>query len=142
MSLVLLGTDWVSEDEPCYVLREEDAQAPDGKGFHRYQIAKVMRGDKLVEFRKDMGLSVNFTGEPVAIVGGCTDPETGRMYIEETFGSLLEVLQRVRGQYGYEAPERPKPTDLVDYYHTIWDRQEKQGKALSTFGAAGKIQRS
>ena len=36
-------------------LYEIAEQAPDSSGFHRYQVILVNRGDKLAEYRVDMG---------------------------------------------------------------------------------------
>ena len=92
---VLYGTHWISEDEPCLGLFEMHEQSPDSRGFHRYQIIYVMRGDKPAEYRKDMGSYKKWRGCPqLRILGGANID--GKFYIEETVGRLRDIADYER----------------------------------------------
>ena len=47
----------VQDGEKAYALYETNEMAPDNSGIRRYQTVLVNRGDKLAEFRLDMGSS-------------------------------------------------------------------------------------
>jgi len=49
-------------NEKAHAYYEIHEQSPDSSGFHRYRIIYVIRGDRLAEFRQDMGLASNFKG--------------------------------------------------------------------------------
>jgi len=91
------GTHWVTEDEPCLGLYEMNLQSPNSRGFHRYQIIFVMRGDKPAEYRRDMGLAKNFKADQLRVLGGVKDDVTGKFYIEHTVGELREIADQRRG---------------------------------------------
>jgi len=90
------GTSYVLVDEPAMGLKEENHISPITRQWHRYQIIQVVRDDKIAEYREDMGASKNFKGGQVNIVGGVIDPDTKRIYIEETVGSLREYAQQLK----------------------------------------------
>ena len=92
---ILYGTTWISEDEPCLGLFEIHLQSPGNRGFHRYQIIYVMRGDMPAEYREDMGTEVSWLGaEQIRIPGGAM--ENGKYYVEETVGSLRQMAAQLR----------------------------------------------
>ncbi len=88
-------TDYVIDDEPCYNLSELNLVADDGK-FHRYQILAVMRGDRLAEYKEDMGLTKDFKAHQLRVMGG--DIQNNRIYIEETVASLREEANLMRDE--------------------------------------------
>ena len=45
----------INGDEKAFWLTEFPYQSPKSRGFHRYQIIYVLRGDKLAEYHTDMG---------------------------------------------------------------------------------------
>ncbi len=45
----------INGNEKAFALYEIEEQSPDSRGFHRYQVILVKRGDHLAEFRTDMG---------------------------------------------------------------------------------------
>ncbi len=97
MAKIICGTNVVSEDEPCLGLFEMHLQSPCSRGYHRYQIIYVMRGDRPAEFRRDMGKAANFKGvEQFRIPGGAYDETTQRYYVEHSVGELVEIADRMR----------------------------------------------
>ncbi len=62
MSKIVLATLEVNVNEKAYSLQEFHEQSLGSKGFHRYRVIMVNRGDRLAEYREDMGLAKNFKG--------------------------------------------------------------------------------
>ncbi len=104
MAQLLYGTTWIGEDEPCMGLFEINLQSPGSRGFHRYQILKVIRNDEVVEYREDMGLAKKWKGkDQLRILGGVK--ENGKFYIEETVGRLRLMADQLRGNSGLDKRE-------------------------------------
>lgn len=57
-------TTYVRRGEPAYALAEINLPTPDHKAKHRYQIIYVLRGDKVTEFRRDLGDRSKFGDAP------------------------------------------------------------------------------
>jgi hypothetical protein len=94
---VMLGTNWIQFDEKCAGLFELNYQSPGNKGFHRYQIILVARGDDIYEYRKDMGQAKKFKGiDQLRIPGGVMDKLTGKMNIVHTVGELMDIADKLR----------------------------------------------
>lgn len=139
---IIIGTNAVGLDEPCWGLHEFNERTPDSRGIHRYQVFKVLRDGKLVEFRRDLGPAEKFkiTQEIVAPGGiPLAFDAHGRMTrgeAVETVGRLIDAADDVR-----EGPasvhEKPVPYDLIGAYRTLPDKRKKRRKALSTFGPGG-----
>lgn len=85
----------VSMDEPCVGLYEVDIQSPGNRGFHRYQVIKVMRNDKVAEAWVDLGLSSEWPHDIVRIPGGVRDNK-GVFHIVHTVGELIDIANEVR----------------------------------------------
>ena len=96
MAKLIYGTCFVEESEPCLGLFEMNLQSPGNRGWHRYQILYVMRGDSPSEFRKDMGLARKFKANQFRIPGGAWDEITDRYYVEHTVGELVEMANDMR----------------------------------------------
>lgn len=102
---ILIGTQWVSEDDPCIEAYEQDVMAPDNSGFHRYEVYRVMRNDRIAEYRQDKGSSDNFRGiEPVVILGGLVYPD-GKMEIFETVGRMRDMIDQYRNHVHFDNKE-------------------------------------
>ena len=63
-------------------------QAPDGTGWHRYQIISVVRDDRLAEYEEDLGPREGFSADEFEIPGGVWDPATGKGQILHTVAEL------------------------------------------------------
>ena len=55
MSKLVSAAIEVHLDEPAFNLVEVNLQAPDNSGWRRYQIISVVRGERLAEYREDLG---------------------------------------------------------------------------------------
>lgn len=141
MSKLLFGTHYVLPDEPCLELKELNEPRPDSKGVHRYQTVVVVRNDKLVHYRRDLGPAKACTAVEFFMPGGMRDPDTGRIYIWETVGRLMEAADDERaGIYG--RPDPPEGIDLIGGYYDSFDKKARRRKRQSTFGYGGVTQRS
>lgn len=139
MANLLIGTNIVSMDEPCYFLAETNERTPDSKGVHRYQSITVIRNDQQVVCRRDLGPAANFDVEEFQIPGGATDPTTGRVYIEETVGRLIEIANILRERPREQT--RPQNPNLIQVFRDQPDIRRRVRKKVSTFGYGGTIQR-
>ena len=131
----------VSEDEPCYWLTELHLQAPDYKGFRRYQIVWVVRDDALAQYITDLGLASKYKGvEQFSVQGGGTDEDTGRIWIEHTVAELQEIADIHRA--GLMGKPEHKPRDLKLALLTQLDEQRIGRSRRSTFGAYSRVERN
>ncbi len=62
MSKIIVVANTILGEELAVALYEIHEQAPDYSGFHRYQIIQVIRGDRIAEFRTDMGFASQWKG--------------------------------------------------------------------------------
>ena len=107
MAGILYGTTFIQEDEPCMGLFELSLQSPGSRGFHRYQILQVIRNDEIVEYREDMGLATKWSGkDQLRILGGAK--VDGKLYVEETVGTLREVANQLRSKSTFDKLELVK----------------------------------
>ena len=131
---------FVRMDEPCMGLFELNQMSPDFKGVRRYQIIRVLRGDRIAEWRKDLGPRTAFIAPEFRVPGGVIDEKTGRFEILHTVGELKDIADFQRDGI-IRQPEPPTPTDLVKGYHDQMDQKRKMRRKASSFGALHKIQR-
>jgi len=116
---LLYGTTWIVEDEPCMGLYEINEQSPNSRGFHRYQIIYVMRGDKPAQYRKDMGLAKNFKANQLRVPGGARDDITGKFHIEHTVGELRTIADQRRGISLFDKRELFQINNIKEYERWI-----------------------
>jgi hypothetical protein len=107
--MIVLATDKVHEDEPCVSLKELIELSPKGKR-HRYQIIRVLRGERIWEFRRDLGVARKFKANPFIIPGAGTD----NIPVERV-GDLIEIADYLREQKPRH-PEMPLQDILTGYY--------------------------
>jgi hypothetical protein len=127
------GTFTLLDDEPAFCLTELAHNRPDFRGFHRYQIIYVPRGEKLSEHWRDLGPAGDFSAGPFRVPGGVID-STGRIEILHTVAELKEIADQLRIH-----PARVseyEPTDLVGAYLDDAEEIKKQVAGASTFGPA------
>lgn len=139
MSRLILGTNAVSMDEPCFVLKELHEQSPGSRGWRRYQIIKVMRADRVAEFRRDLGPARRFKVEQFCIPGGVVD-EAGRIEIVCTVGELYDAAELLRSDK-YRRPDPQQTPDLVGEYREQPERRRLWRKRRSMSGPLVRIQR-
>jgi hypothetical protein len=140
MSKLIAGTTVVSMDEGCWSLKESNEQSPGSRGWRRYQIIRVIRGDALAEFRRDLGPARKFKTDQFAIPGGVVDETTGRFELLHTVGELYDMAEHLRTGKPRQA-ETP-PTDLIGAYREQPERRALWRKKRSTFGSRGRLQRA
>ena len=114
MSNIVIGTNTVSLDEPCYNLSEVDLPGPGNRSINRYQILTVVRGDNLVELRRNLGLSKNFKASQFRIPGGVTDYLTGKFECLHKVGELIDIANHLREVY--PEPQLPPSRLIKDYF--------------------------
>jgi len=107
--MIVLATDKVHEDEPCVSLKETVEPSPFG-GRHRYQIIRVRRGERIAEFRRDLGKARKFRAGQF-VIPGCGDDN---MPVERV-GDLVEIADYMREQKPRH-PEMPMQDLLSGYY--------------------------
>jgi len=78
----------VTGDEKAWGLYEIHEQSPNNRGFHRYQIIQVNRGNELAEFRRDLGLSSKWKG-----VNQIRIPSLWEYSVDE----LIDLADELRG---------------------------------------------
>lgn len=127
MSSLLLGTTIVSPDEPCLGLYELHMQSPNSRGFRRYQIVMVMRGDHPAEARRDMGPASKFKhATEFRIPGGARDSDTGRFHVEHTVGELVDIADALRSE-----PQRAiQPSVSLDGLHQELERRDRRRRGV------------
>ena len=76
MSKLISAAIEVHLDEPAFNLSEVNLQAPDNSGWRRYQIIYVVRGEKMAEYREDLGPKDDFSADSFRIPGGVWDANT------------------------------------------------------------------
>ena len=133
MGTLMLGTNLVSMDEPCFGLSEVELQAPGSRGLHRYQIMYVVRGDRLAEMRRDLGPVAKFKGvQQFRVPGGIIDEKTGKGEIVHTVGELIDIADFLRAG---RIPEPEVETrDLTTAYHETMDLRRRRASRKRVFG--------
>ena len=96
MSKLIAAAIEVHLDEPAFNLTEVNLQPPDNKGWRRFQIISVLRGDRLAEYREDLGPRDDFTADPFRIPGGVWDASIRRIEVVHSVGELREIAEAVR----------------------------------------------
>lgn len=141
MSTLVLGTNIVRMDEFCFSLKEWNEQTPGNRGWHRYRIVKVPRGEALVEFRQDLGPSSKYKGvQPFAILGAVADDDTGRVEWVHTVGELIDIADYMADPTR-QTKEPPQPFDYVAGYHDEQDKRKLRRKKRSIVGPQVRVQR-
>ena len=107
-------------DEPAFNLTEVNLQAPDNSGWRRYQIISVVRGERMAEYREDLGPKEDFTADAFRIPGGVWDAATRRMEVLHSVGELREIAEFVR--LGPTVRPEIQTRDLVTEYHDHVDK--------------------
>ena len=126
MSKLISAAIEVHLDEPAFNLSEVNIQAPDNSGWRRYQIIYVVRGERMAEYREDLGPKDNFTADAFRIPGGVWDASTKRMEVLHSVGELGEIAEYVR--LGPTVKPQIEKRDLVSEYNEHMDKLVTIGK--------------
>ena len=126
MSKLISAAIEVHLDEPAFNLSEVNIQAPDNSGWRRYQIIYVVRGERMAEYREDLGPKDNFTADAFRIPGGVWDASTKRMEVLHSVGELREIAEYVR--LGPTVKPQIEKRELVSEYNEHMDKLVTIGK--------------
>ena len=126
MSKLISAAIEVHLDEPAFNLSEVNIQAPDNSGWRIYQIIYVVRGERMAEYREDLGPKDNFTADAFRIPGGVWDASTKRMEVLHSVGELREIAEYVR--LGPTVKPQIEKRDLVSEYNEHMDKLVTIGK--------------
>ena len=126
MSKLISAAIEVHLDEPAFNLSEVNLQAPDNSGWRRYQIIYVVRGERMAEYREDLGPKDNFAADSFRIPGGVWDANTKRMEVLHSVGELREIAEYVR--LGPTVKPHIEKRDLVHEYNDHMDKLVTIGK--------------
>jgi len=122
MGNIIIGTNTVTMDEPCYGLHEVHKQSPGSRGFHRYQCIQVIRNDQVVELIIDMGDARDFKADNQFFLPGGYQQKNGKYLIAETVGRLRDIADYLRNR---PALELKMPThNLMEGYYEHCRRRD------------------
>ena len=143
MSQLVMGTNAVSMDEPCWALREKIAQSPGNRGWRRYQLIAVMRPgfDEPVYFQRDLGRANKFKVSEFVIPGGVRD-SNGRIEILHTVGELFDMAEYLRAGIRGVPDEPEQPSDLIQGYYDLPDKRRLERRKRSMSSRLVWVQRS
>lgn len=79
----------VTGDEKAMALLEVNSQSPGNRGMHRYQIIYVIRGDRVAEFRRDMGMAKKWRGVQYLNIPS---------YLEHSVDELMDIADYLRSE--------------------------------------------
>jgi len=139
---LLVGTSFIRKDEPAWSLKELNLPPADFGPPHRYQIVKVVRNDRLVEHRTDMGPASAFgITKQLNIIGGTVD-ERGRGHVWETVASLLDYADSLRGKkFDWDEIPAMSAQDYLTSYEDEKDKQQRNLVGRKTTGSLAKDKR-
>ena len=131
----------VQINEPALLLYEHNEQAPDYRGFRRYQSIYVIRDDVLAKYMRDMGPVMLYTLSPLQIPGDDPTREPGPPSDWETVGSLQGYADEFRDWLWGKEIEHEMP----DFYNGLHDDIAQEAlwrRHRSQFGSAHKVVRN
>ena len=123
-------------DEPCWRLVEMNLPPPDNRAQHRYQLIQVLRNDKLVYVRIDMGLASDWDTETFSILtlGQCSVAKAQEIADEKREDHYWRRFHR-------ELQEEADETFLSDIA-TEEEELNRIRRNFSIFGPGGHTQRN
>jgi len=126
------ATITISLDEPAVSLSELNLQAPDSKGWRRYQIIYVVRRDRIAEYREDLGLREAFIANEFRIPGGVYDEKTGAIECLHTVGELRDIADWTRARKSWAAQIEPR--NILKQYTDAVEELPLKRRRISSFG--------
>ena len=137
-SLVELATTEIWGHEPCWYLSEINQPAPDSQTVRRIQAITVIRNDRRVKLKQDLG-DARLFGDEFQLICGVPDGKGGG----EALYTVEEALEMAR-QMNIAPPPRPelKPRDWNKIFWDNVEEKEKWKRGASVFGPEYKKQRN
>ena len=142
MAIALLNSHWRAnhpivigkpkDDDPAWSLAELNILAPDGKGYRRFQIIKVLRGRHVMQYRRDLGDEKSFKSLQFCIPGGVQEGDS--IEILHTVGQLMEYADQQRESL--EKRPQPKPSNLAQQWvdEEEWKMMLRKGQKSFMLG--------
>ena len=134
----------VSPNEGALLLSEVNMPGPLYNGVHRYQFIRVVRGDEVVTYKKDLGIASLFKGTQIHIPGGEQNYKTGKIRVWETVANLQGLADELRNRTEKERKEllwsngdeytEKTPAQWQDGYLEEVDRQNMAASKKSVSG--------
>ncbi len=131
-------TGVVDMDEPAVRLAEMNLTSDEWGEPHRVQTVYLIRGEELVEFKKDLGPTRGFTRDEFAIQCGFKK-DNDAWESTDTVGRVMEQAEENRQFQNIQREEDPP-----DFRMMWWDENERrrlEAAHRSQFGAAHKKER-
>lgn len=129
---IVLATDFVLDNEPCFELAEVNKVLPiTGAGLRRIQVIRVVRSDQIWEHQRDMGPADSFKAELFAFPGA-VPLGNGRYDVLETVGRLRGAADDYRAKYD-RPTERRDPPDFVKGFEEFATRRRDARKGRRRF---------
>ena len=137
-SLIELATTEIRGQEPCWYLSEINRPASDSKSVRRIQTVTVIRNDRRVKLKRDIGNSL-FFGDEFQLICGVPDGKGGG----EALYTVEEALEMAK-QMNIAPPLRPelKPRDWNKIFWDNIEERDKWKRGASVFGPKYKKQRN
>ena len=137
----------VYPNEPALLLAELNRPAENFKGFRRWQMIKVVRNDRVVTYKEDLGPAENFIGGQVHIPGGMVEDD-GRILIWHSVAELQGMAEELRQrdseklaeEQGYEMTTGT-PAEWQEEYLKEADRRKMAASKKSVNGTHFSITR-
>ena len=117
----------VFRDEPCYYLGEFVLPSKSGKSKSRYQLLRIVRGDRLVTAYVYLGPATKFRADQFQMIGGVV--ENGRGQVFHTVAELQDGADEIRGR---ALRRELEPLALQDLFQVLVEQKKAVLKAVRT----------
>ena len=134
---VVLATDYVLPNEPCFGLSEVNRVTKvAGAGVRRFQIVQVIRDDQLWEYQRDMGPADSFKSEEF-VIPGHVPLSNGHFDVIETVGRLQGAADEWRAKYDKPTERHGPPEDFVKSFEEYATKRRDARKGRRHFAMGG-----
>ena len=120
----------ITEDEPCWLLREYDE--PVMGVSHRFQEVRVIRDGKVAVWLDELGLSSQFAADPFVIPCGQLFPDH-RIEVYHNVGQARDMADRQRSKPLPDSVLADEPNWAQMFADDV-DRQRMEARKQSIFG--------
>lgn len=128
-------------DEPAYQVYETEQRSSITGALHRYQYMSVVRSDKLVAYRKDLGpASLYRSRKDFVYLAGYVDFKTGRGDTTYTVSELQDVADQMRDRP--DGTEQIEPRNFMQELSDDLERVQLELRGITTSGPLITVQRS
>lgn len=101
-------TSAVNGREPCFEMAEINRVLPKpGAGMRRMQFIRVVRGDKIWEFQRDLGPAAKYKGDEI-LIPGYSRRAHGKYAVVHTVEELLDIADAFRQEKAHQSETQPQ----------------------------------